>query len=369
MFGSVILDVAVGLVIVYLLLSLISASVREWAAGILRTRSSTLHQGLNELLADPKLVEDLYNHPLINCLYRGKNYADAKKNRQLPSYIPSKSFSAALLDMIVRGRDVQSPLQSGSESRTVTIDSVRAQITRIQNPRVQRAVLSAVDAAGGDLGAAQANIEHWFDSTMDRVSGWYKQRSQIWVFAIGFVLVVIADADTLNIARRLYSDPAARQTALALAGEMNAAKDTVGAGVAKRAAVRLDSLGLPLVGWQQVKVSPSASTGEAVEAYAKHARNAFIGWLITAFAVSLGAPFWFDTLGRVMVIRNTVKPTQKSPVEASEDRQPTSAGSAPPPRPPVQPIVAVTMPSVAASPAPEFAPQQWAGGHPDAGAL
>jgi hypothetical protein len=35
----------------------------------------------------------------------------------------------------------------------------------------------------------------------------------------------------------------------------------------------------------------------------------------------LGAPFWFDVLNKFMVIRSTVKPYEKSPPEASEDRQ------------------------------------------------
>ena len=30
----------------------------------------------------------------------------------------------------------------------------------------------------------------------------------------------------------------------------------------------------------------------------------------------LGAPFWFDVLNRLMVIRSTVKPKEKSPDEA-----------------------------------------------------
>ena len=47
-----------------------------------------------------------------------------------------------------------------------------------------------------------------------------------------------------------------------------------------------------------------------------------IGWFITAFAISLGAPFWFDILNKIMVIRSTVKPFEKSPPEGSEDRQP-----------------------------------------------
>ena len=29
-----------------------------------------------------------------------------------------------------------------------------------------------------------------------------------------------------------------------------------------------------------------------------------LGWLITALAISLGAPFWYDTLTKVLKIRN-----------------------------------------------------------------
>ena len=390
MFGSVILDVAVGLILTYLLFSLVSTSIREWLAGALKTRSTTLEKGMCELLGDGQLVADFYNHPLINSLYRGGDYAAAKKSRRLPSYIPSRSFSTALLDMIVRGRDTTSGLQSGSEARVVTIESVRAQISRIQNPRVQRAVLTAIDSANGDLSVAQQNLEHWFDSTMDRVSGWYKAHSQVYVFCIGLTLVIFADADTFNIAKRLYTDPVQRQAAVAIAGNMSA-KDTEGAAAAGNAKASLDKLGLPLVGWQQVVVSDSLPPGAKVKVYALHTLHALMGWLITAFAISLGAPFWFDTLGRIMVVRNTVKPNQKSPNEASDDRQSSGGGggggtpgrAASPPAPPVAPPspqpppgspMAVSSPPSGVAPdarqgRDDFQAQEWASGHPDAGVL
>ncbi len=49
--------------------------------------------------------------------------------------------------------------------------------------------------------------------------------------------------------------------------------------------------------------------------------NPILGWLITALAATMGAPVWFDLLNKVMVIRSTVKPREKSPEEGSEDRQ------------------------------------------------
>jgi hypothetical protein len=44
-----------------------------------------------------------------------------------------------------------------------------------------------------------------------------------------------------------------------------------------------------------------------------------LGWLVTALALSLGAPFWFDLLNKFIVVRGTVKPKEKSPEEQSKD--------------------------------------------------
>lgn len=46
-----------------------------------------------------------------------------------------------------------------------------------------------------------------------------------------------------------------------------------------------------------------------------------LGWVLTAAAISLGAPFWFDILNRLIVVRSTVKPTEKSPDEPSADKK------------------------------------------------
>ena len=37
-----------------------------------------------------------------------------------------------------------------------------------------------------------------------------------------------------------------------------------------------------------------------------------MGYLATALAMTLGAPFWFDVLSRIMVIRSTIKPKPQS---------------------------------------------------------
>ena len=54
MFGSEILDVAIGVIFVFLLVSLIASAIREGLEGWLKTRATHLEAGIRELLHDPK---------------------------------------------------------------------------------------------------------------------------------------------------------------------------------------------------------------------------------------------------------------------------------------------------------------------------
>jgi hypothetical protein len=125
---------------------------------------------------------------------------------------------------------------------------------------------------------------------------------------------------------------------------------------------RLDALELP-IGW------PDATFGR--DWYMR-----ILGWLITGAAISLGAPFWFDLLNRMMVVRSTVKPHEKSPEESSEDRQ-TEKGKA----------IVVSAPSAAEGgaapfvatahdvggatlqPGQDYSAHEWSSGFPGAGIL
>ena len=339
MLGSNVLDVIIGLVLVYLLLSLVTSSVREAIAGMRKTRATYLQRGIVELLSGPapataaagtakteqrdqSLVDAFYEHPRIFALYSG-----TKKN---PSYIPARSFSMALLDMAARGPNVESIAQSGSEAATLSVENIRKHVGGLGNARVQRMVLCAVDSAKGDLDVARQEIEDWFDSAMDRVSGQYRRRTSWVVFLIAAFTTVLLNVDTIRVATAFYKSPALRQAAVAMAGRI-APGDSAHAPAAPAAGASATSAAGPItasaaldslyrlklpIGWDSTS---RANIGNEVV-------TSFFGWLVTALAVSLGAPFWFDTLNRIMVIRSTVKPKEKSPEEGSEDRK---SGSAP----------------------------------------
>src|SRR5688572_23992921 len=102
MFGSTILEVAIGLIFVYSLLSLICTAINEMIEAKLKMRAVDLERGMREMLNDENydLVRRLYNHPLISSLFEGK-YDEAKKAKKLPSYIPARNFTLAMMDMVV----------------------------------------------------------------------------------------------------------------------------------------------------------------------------------------------------------------------------------------------------------------------------
>jgi len=335
MFGSEILEVAIGIIFIYILVSILCTAIREGIESWLKTRAVYLEDGIRELLNDKTgegLATHFYNHPLIFSLFSGAyNPSESSKlltrcvrGTNLPSYIPAKNFALALMDIAARG-PATNAASSDPYTPIVCLDTVRINIANLKNESVQRAVLTAVDCAQGNLNRAQANLEAWYDGTMDRVSGWYKRQTQWIVFGLCLAVTVGLNINTITIVDYLSQNNEARAALVKRAIELDP-KDSASPNPNYDAVKKeLNSMSLP-IGWTAGWGAPRRSgdleskVGTKFEWW-NDIFAPFFGWLMTAFAATLGAPFWFDVLNKVMVIRSTVKPHEKSPEEASEDRQ------------------------------------------------
>jgi hypothetical protein len=338
MFNSDILEVAVGIVFIFALISSICSAVRKGIEAWFKTRASYLEFGIRELLHDKQgtgLAKSLFNHPLIYGLFSGDytpGAADARLSpwrggRNLPSYIPSGNFALAIMDIAARGpQGFNDTATAGTPS--LSLAQIRANITNLGNPRVQRALLTAIDTAQGDLDRARANIEAWYDSSMDRVSGWYRRSTHWVIFWIAFLLAVGLNVNSVSIADYLYRHDSVRSTIVSTIERTAAdpAAQNPNYAAAKR---ELDDMHLPM-GWTHGWGAPRARANRTSDINSSNADipvllwddifGPLVGWLVTAFAATLGAPFWFDILNKIMVIRSTVKPHEKSGEEGSEDR-------------------------------------------------
>ncbi|RPH79951.1 MAG: hypothetical protein EHM80_06525 [Nitrospiraceae bacterium] len=124
MFGSLALEIAISLSLLYLLLGLMCSVLNEWMAGIMNMRAKNLWDGVRNLLYDSEgtgLAKQLYDHSLV------KNWG---KSGKLPSYVPSRAFVLALFDLVA-------PIHDSTTTRTLQIFGVRSptfQMNRSRTP-------------------------------------------------------------------------------------------------------------------------------------------------------------------------------------------------------------------------------------------
>jgi len=282
MFGSTIIDVAIGLIFVYFLLSVITSHVNELISQLFRWRAAGLEEGVRNMLADPDLANKVWNHPMIRSL--------AVRAGRDPSYIPANTFSLALFDALV-------PSSGGPTA----FESVRAQVMSLPSNSARDTLLQMLDQSNGNLATARSAAEGWFNSAMDRVSGAYKQRL-LWVTLLVSILITgLFGVDSISLANTLWNEPGLRSAVSGAATGISASESATTTNL-QDAIKALNSNNLP-VGWVSF---PTAWDGWLKK---------LMGLILTAFAVSLGAPFWFDILKKVVNLRGAGPPPkeQKQP--------------------------------------------------------
>lgn len=285
MFGSVVLEVALGVILTFSFFSIIMTSVREGIEALLKTRAKLLEKTIKEMLGrDPDALSAFYKNPAINALFLGDYVA---KGRNLPSYIPAANFAAAMIDLVKVPESLPQPVQS--------------------------ALAPFIAGANEEADAVRSRLEAWFNSAMDRVSGSYKRQSQLWFIVLGFLAAAVMNINPLLIGNRLASDQQLRADVVAFAPHMNQT-GTLDPDAVNAITGQFKAVGLP-IGWSS-DCKPADifvfSTPDQNSCYNKGdgLLKSLGGWLIAAFAAMLGAPFWFDLLNRIVNLRASLKPTE-----------------------------------------------------------
>lgn len=292
MLGLGTLDILIGLVTLYLTFGLACTAIVEAISAWFGIRAKTLEEALTKLLPGSvgeaqKTVDAFYAHPLVASL--------SKSDKDRPSYIP-----ASVVGQV-------------AESLILAKAGVNALSDATGKGLLDGSIGSFARQCAGDASAFRTAVEEHFNAAMDRANGWYKRYTQTVALVAAAVLVIGANLDTLQVVRTLQISPDARARLVETAS--NALKSaasvpvdatkmagaTNGGGTIEqtrkareamdRAFQQMQSSAL-IFGWSQVP-EPSQLPAKIV------------GLLISIFAVSLGAPFWFDILQRFMKVRAT----------------------------------------------------------------
>lgn len=301
-----ILDTAIGLTFIFVALSLVCSFIQELLATVFSWRSEFLERGLRSMLQrTPESDDDgpdtagegLTDKVLTSAFIREKLSAQARKRgRRVPSYLSSRTFGLALLDTIA-------PPATGGQDLLARARTGLAQILPDHEHPVRRQLEVLIDEAGGDRDKFRGAVEGWYDDTMDRVSGWYKRRSQVVLVAIGILVAGFANTDTVEVTTRLWKEDAVRAAIVAQASE------AVEAGDEEDLETRLEEHGSLVDGVRQLDlpIGWNEANGQPEDLDVVGGDDSTIAWLagvlLTGLALSFGAPFWFDALSKLARMR------------------------------------------------------------------
>jgi hypothetical protein len=298
--GGSTLEIAIGLAFVFFLLSVIVSAVTEGISWRKGKRAAKLREGLVGMLGH-EFATDVLSHPLAK-----NDLSDTAAGKD-PSYLSPRNFALALVQLLdQKGEADDDPFESVKKGvKALEGESGDAKALAKQlNALLGEAALA--QEAEKRLGAFRKSAEAWFDDTMDRVSGWYKRWSQLVNLGIALIVAIGLNASAIRIAERLAGDQTVRSAVVAGAQNATAGESTPKAsGEAAQAAVEeLKSLQVPLLWTDDNNPFHDFGFWEFV--------TVLVGWALTAIAISLGAPFWFDALSKLARLKTTGAKPEKA---------------------------------------------------------
>ena len=437
MFGSTALSIVTGLILIYLLYSLLATIIGEIIATFLGLRARNLERAIKIMLdgdaksdADNKvvaffeslfklvksfffrnrkgMVKKVYDEPVIKLLSSNRFFSK-------PSYISPQNFSKALIDILKREghgtadiEKVKNALKANGpkENRDAALhkilnsgdpedEKVKKIASVFKAPFGEDAknhILSLLEDAKNDLEEFKVRLEQWFDEVMEQSTGWYKRNMQVVLLLTGFCLASLFNASTFDIVKKLSKDKVAREQLVQMASSYVEENDTLIAYITKVGAdtliktgdeikLKLDTLldikkslekdiddtnSLLANGWNipdslfftplnakrdssiskyqlidptnsiviyfpenldfnlakkcfKVKLDEGENAKPRVVSvnfrpipyFLRQVWKNFWGYFVTALAISLGAPFWFDLLSKLVKIRSEVQKIPK----------------------------------------------------------
>ncbi len=299
MLGDV-LGVAIGIFFIYLILSLLLSAFVEWLSRHFGWRAQRLKRWLEQLLdvsPSSRLSLEFYKHPLIKPLV-------GEGKLRIPPSIPPRWFSIVLVDTI-KGKDTRFP-ESVADLKRVIAESEKCPES------TKQALERIVEQAGVSLKDALDGIGIWFEETMQSMRQAYKAAIQQRIFVVALVLAAFLNIDTIGICSTLWKDSHVREAMSVVAERFLAEVEGKPAQeinsqtlAAAKAIMEMSSFNLP-IWWSLDRLDP------------RHLPRSPSDWILkilglgaTAVATSLGAPFWFDILRKLIGLR-----TKSSPITA-----------------------------------------------------
>ena len=328
--------VALGVVLILALLSLLASTLMNWVSHLFGFREKNLEKALKNMLATSDVHASVYQQFVENPVFRqlSERPADPKS---APTSLNKEDFTSILMNVITRGNPVQ------------TSDELSLYIEQLPDVDLKNALRQFLADANYDLNAFRFRVGQWYENVIEHADRWYQKRIQKGILFIGFLMALGFNIDAFQLFNALKSNPEALQRVLSMTQKAPATNYTPPANAAPSpqpytppagegmqpytpvpapppsapAPTSIESLtetvlpdGKPLldptdsVRIERLRKMVNRELDEAVsplgigwEAARPEQFSSIEGWLskllgwgVTAFAISFGAPFLFEIL-------------------------------------------------------------------------
>ena len=321
------LQIIIALTFIYFIVSLVVSEVQEQIVAWHQLRAKNLKKAI-EIFIGKTLCEELYK------IYE----IDDNQSKIGPSYLEAEIFAQSLVRLIydkLEDVDELSPnlglffvSADGADKNIVDkINSIKGngdgQIEeKITNRLIEIAYLTKLKHDNPTIADFTNEIANTFNEVMERTSGVYKRNAKGLSILFGIVSAAAFNIDTLYIVNQLYKDPGLRenfeQAATNLVNTYEKCRNEANGNQEEINKCQKDldnwktsfekDQSLP-IGWNEdTKFWNEWDENTTLVKKSLRLLKSVIGWLISAIAIAMGAPFWFDLLSKVVNVRNTLRP-------------------------------------------------------------
>mgnify|MGYP001224162349 CR=1 FL=1 len=286
-----VLEVAVGLIVVYYILGSVVSMVTQWINEVLESRGKALEQYLVKLVGDHKenkYLNDLINLPQMQALrpirYKGffsifSSATEPKKLEKIPVAILVDSY----FDIV--------GLTSKKEMDLLQLAEL---IDKLPDSEGKKAFINWINQGVTSITDLRTRTTAYFTGLMDQAAATFRARARSFVILFSVGVTILFGTDSIQLAKALWTNAELRAVA---AAQANAVVAREGANADLSALLKDLSAFSIKIGWWQTQQFPQSSdyTGWVMFVLLK-----VLGLGITAAAVSQGASFWYDLLKKIV---------------------------------------------------------------------
>ncbi len=343
MSGFPILDLVVGIIFVYFLLSIITSSGVEMILAGLKARAAVLEEWLFKIFNKDVTQPDGTKVSLGQAIMDHCSVTALSESRKSTSYIDAKNFTSALLEKITF--DPANPLGIAKNideyiaalDKTTVLSTEFQRVLLIYANEAKDTYKQVSEKTESEIEMFRSKVEDWFNSSMSRITGTLKKRySRPATLFVAILVTVFLNADSIALTKYLYSNPEVRTKIamqaynatsdtnlikqvqqLRLSGtdslpgnsaSAEAIKDTMIQKINEMAKAKQGLADAMPLTWKRYELNDTNGKFSALLLFSK-----ITGLLATILAIMMGAPFWFDVLNKISNLRSTgAKPAGQS---------------------------------------------------------